>query len=395
VHNFSREDFSAGTVVFQAGDQGDCAYVIEEGCVEVLRGEGANGQRVAMLAQGAMFGEVALLDRQPRTATIRAVVPSRLVRIERDHVQALLDRADPVVQFLLQVLLKRFRHSSGESANVSLEQQADVHAAAVRTLTLANDLAHAIDRNQLELFYQPIVHMADLSLAGYEALIRWRHPQLGMVNPMEFIPLAEKTGLVHRLGRWVLDRATSDWPRLKTLCASSGAEPPFMSVNFSAPELGSVGVVDMIRSALERHAMPPAELHVELTETIIINSVDVVSKALQQLRALGVGIALDDFGTGYAGLDYLQALPFSCIKIDKAFVQQMLESERSFQIVRAALELARVLGMSTVAEGVEDEAVAGKLADLGCVYGQGYHFGRPMPAAQLADWARARTGIQG
>lgn len=344
-----------------------------------------------MLAQGAMFGEVALLDHQPRTATIRTLVPTRLVRIERDHVQALLDRADPVVQFLMQILLKRFRHSSGESPEMPAPMQEDLHSAAVRTLTLANDLANAIDKHQLELFYQPIVHMDDQSLAGYEALIRWRHPVLGMVNPMEFIPMAEKTGLVHRLGRWVLERATADWAELKSLCSHRGSEHPFMSVNFSAPELGSHGVVDMIRTALEHHGMQPAELHVELTETIIINSVDIVSQALQQLRALGVGIALDDFGTGYAGLGYLQALPFSCIKIDKAFVQQMLASERSFQIVRAALELARVLGLSTVAEGIEDESLRRSLAELGCSYGQGYHFGRPMPCHEMAAWSQRRT----
>jgi diguanylate cyclase len=388
VDDFSREDYDTGTLVFRAGDPGDCAYLVEEGCVEVLRGEGAATQRVAMLAQGAMFGEVALLDHQPRTATIRTLVPTRLVRIERDHVQALLDRADPVVQFLLQILLKRFRHSSGESSELPAPSQEDVHSAAVRTLTLANDLANAIDKHQLELFYQPIVHMEDQSLAGYEALIRWRHPLLGMVNPMEFIPMAEKTGLVHRLGRWVLERATADWSELKPLCSHRGTEPPFMSVNFSAPELGSDGVVDMIRTALERHGMQAAELHVELTETIIINSVDIVSQALQQLRALGVGIALDDFGTGYAGLGYLQALPFSCIKIDKAFVQQMLASERSFQIVRAALELARVLGLSTVAEGIEDETHRRTLAELGCSYGQGYHFGRPMPCHEMAAWSQ-------
>lgn len=390
VDRFSREDFPAGVLVFQAGDPGDCAYVIEDGCVEVLRGEGAAAQRVAMLAQGAMFGEVALLDHQPRTATIRTLVPTRLVRIERDHVQSLLDRADPVVQFLMQVLLARFRHSSGESVASLAGEQDDLQDAAVRTLTLANDLAHAIDRQQLELYYQPIVHIHDQSLAGYEALIRWRHPSLGMVNPMEFIPLAEKTGLVHRLGRWVLERATSDWALLQPLCVQSGSEPPFMSVNFSAPELGSQGVVEMIRSALQRHAMRPAELHVELTETIIINSVDVVSQALQQLRTLGVAIALDDFGTGYAGLDYLQALPFSCIKIDKSFVQQMQSSERSFQIVRASLELARVLGLSTVAEGIEDESTRQQLANLGCTYGQGYHFGRPMPCAELPAWSQRR-----
>ena len=400
MDNFSRDFIDAGQVVFRAGDPGDCAYVIEEGCVEVLREEPAASHRVAVLAQGAMFGEVALLDRQPRTATVRALLPTRLIRIERTHVESLLQQSDPVIRYLLQLLLARFRRTralpldSAETAEVQDSFRPsgpvdDLHAAAVRTLTLTSDLSSAIDRNQLEAFYQPIVDMRERALVGFEALIRWRHPALGLVSPAEFVPLAEKTGVVHRIGAWVLDRAMFDWTRLRELCATD-SEMRFVSVNLSAPELSGPDIVATVEAMLARHHTVPAELRVELTETIIITRVAQVSASLEKLRELGVSIALDDFGTGYAGLDYLQMLPFSSIKIDKSFIQQMARAERSYHIVKSALELARRLGLGVVAEGIEDEATAASLLEMGCRYGQGYLYGKPMPAEKVAGWLAAR-----
>lgn len=140
--------------------------------------------------------------------------------------------------------------------------------------------------------------------------------------------------------------------------------------------------------------MPLTELRVELTETIVISNVEAIATALQQLRAMGVGIALDDFGTGYAGLNYLQTLPFSCIKIDKTFVQQMHTSTRSFQIIKSALELSRLFSMTTVAEGIEDAITANALASMGCIYAQGYHFARPMHAKDLPLWAAQSVAIR-
>ena len=399
MDNFSRDFVAAGDLVFRAGTPGDCAYVIEEGCVEVLRDDASGALRMAVLAEGALFGEVALLDRLPRTATVRALLPTRLIRIERNHVESLLAQSDPVIRYLLQLLLSRFRRTRGlalDSTETEPVQDSfrpglpvdDLHAAAVRTLTLTSDLNAAIDRGQLEAFYQPIVDIQSRSLAGFEALIRWRHPALGLVSPAEFVPLAEKTGLVHRIGAWVLDRALHDWTRLRAFCKGETGSP-FMSVNLSAPELSGEDIVETVQATLARHDTTPAELRVELTETIIITRVAQVSASLERLRGLGVSIALDDFGTGYAGLDYLQMLPFTSIKIDKSFIQQMPRSERSYHIVKSALELARRLGLGVVAEGIEDDATAASLLEMGCRYGQGYLYGKPMPAEKVADWAGA------
>ncbi len=395
---FDRENLPAHAAVFEIGDAGEAAYVIESGCVEVLVGTGDAQRRVAVLAEGAMFGEIALLDHQSRTATVRTLVPTRLVRIDRTHVEELLQRADPVVQYLMRLLLERFRSSNGrgsgaEMAGVTSSPQTlpappDLHTAAVRTLSLAHDLSNAIDSNQLELYYQPIVTLPQHKLAGFESLVRWHHPSMGLISPAEFIPLAEKTGLIHRIGQWVLHRAMQDWPSLQQSLGSA-LDGGYVSVNLSAPELCGDAILGNLRDALAAYHMPAQALRIELTETAVIANMQTVARTLEQLRDLGVGIALDDFGTGYAGLDYLQRLPFSTLKIDMGFVTQMHHSQRSYQIIKSALELSRSLHLQSVAEGVEDAVTAELLSSMGCGYGQGYHFAKPMPLGAIGAWARA------
>ena len=413
IKDLNLEQFQGNEIVFRLGDPGDSAYVIESGSVEILLGREPDQHRIHVLGQGDLFGEIALLDGKPRSATVRTVTPTRLVRIQREHVQSMLLKSDVVVQYLVQVLLEHVRRADAvnqllaergpgaltvaqvEAASGVAGNPADAplaHAAgklngtAFQTLTLAQSLSEAIDGHQLELHYQPIIRFQDRKLAGFEALIRWRHPVLGMVRPDEFIAMAEKTGLIHRIGDFVLAQATSDWGRLRSLCAADADHPAFMSINLSAPELCQAGIVEQVESALKTNAMDPAELRIELTETAMISNLEIISSVADRLRTMGVGIALDDFGKGYAGLDALQSLPFSCLKVDKAFVDRMHASTRSLQIIRSTLDMARLLGMTTVAEGIEDQATGDLLAGMGCVYAQGYHFARPMPADAVMAW---------
>lgn len=395
ILGLNREVIPSHTYVFRSGDAGDAAYVIESGCVEVLAGPADAPRRVAVLAQGAMFGEVALLDHHPRSATVRTLVPTTLVRIDRAHVDELLTRSDPVIQYLLRLLLERYRSSSATVADPTAlsgtspdaPAQTDLHAAAVRTLSLAHDLTDALDSNQLALYYQPLVSLQDGRRVGYEALMRWRHPGLGLVSPDEFIGLAEKTGIIRRIGQWGLRRAAQDWPQLRA--AHPDDAPFFVSVNLSAPEMCSPGIVDQIHDCLLHHGMPMTALRIELTETTVVNNLQAVIDSINRLRAWGAGVALDDFGTGYAGLDYLQNMAFSSIKIDRAFVQHMHTSSRSYYIIQSALELSRRLGIHSVAEGIEDAQTAQALGALGCDIGQGYHFARPLPLADIvAETAR-------
>lgn len=396
---FTRESLDADVRVFSAGEPGNCAYVIEDGCVEVLREAGGSLRRIAVLSAGAMFGEVALLDQQARTATVRTLVPTRLQRIDRSDIAPLLANADPVIQHLMNLLLARFRHSHAllpaegpESLVAALTPQndSDVAARALRALSLNSDLAEAIAREQMQVFYQPLIDLRLGNVRGVEALVRWSHPSFGVLGPLEFIPIAERTGTIQQLGRWVLDRACGDYERLARLVAAPDRAGFYVSVNLAAPELCSDGVVSLVREALATHQLSPQALRIELTETCVITDRERVEAALSALRADGVGIVLDDFGSGYAGLDYLRVLPFSSLKIDLRFVQQLAESERSYQIVQSALALARALGLGTVAEGIEDAATAARLREMGCDLGQGFLYSPPVPLAELEAWARRR-----
>lgn len=405
---FTRETYDSQATIFRAGDAGDSAYLIESGRVEVLLQIDGEFRQVDVMGPGAMFGEIALLDHLPRSGTVRTLEPTVLMRIDRSFVDELLRTTDPVIQYLMRLLLERIRrerltkpqadgttalpllpagHGASKGAG-GLQGSDALHSATLRTLSLSRDLSDAIDANQLELHYQPIVLLDGGRLAGYEALVRWRHPQQGLVRPDEFIPLAERTGLIHRIGRWVLHQALADWPVLRGLCEVE--DSPFVSVNLSAPELSVEGLAESVLERLAQARMAPPELRIELTETTIIGNLGPVTEVTQTLRKAGVGIALDDFGTGYAGLSYLQDLPFSCLKIDRAFVSQMLTADRSLHIVKLALELSRWMGMSTVAEGIEDEPCAQALREAGCTYGQGYFFAKPMPVETLTAWRKAR-----
>ena len=404
---FTREVFDAHATVFRAGDPGDSAYMVETGCVEVLLEADGQMRQVNVLRSGAMFGEMALLDRQPRSGTVRTLEPTVLTRIDRALFDQLLRGTDPVIQYIMRLLLERLRRQPAALAQAARAGTAApspapapagaasldaLQAEALRTLSLSRDLSDALDANQLELHYQPIITLEGRRLAGYEALVRWRHPERGFVRPDEFIPLAERTGLIHRVGTWVFQRAVADWPALRALC-DPGDTPPFVSVNLSAPELSVDGIANVVLQGLEQGGMNPRELRIELTETAVIGNLATVTRVTQDLRAAGVGIALDDFGTGYAGLSYLQDLPFSCLKIDRAFVSQMRQTDRSLHIVKLALELSRWLNMSTVAEGVEDLETAEALREMGCSHGQGWCFAKAMSVPALQAWrAQAAPG---
>lgn len=265
LEQLHRQRFAVGTEIFKEGDEGDCAYLIEEGCVEVCIAVDGVERRVSLLGQGELIGEVALVDRQPRTATVRAVEEAVLVPIRRDLVDELLEKTDPVIRHLLRVVLERFRTTqsglSGRSDNRGNElleypRPLDhLHATATRQLALAEDIAHALATNQFEMHYQPICVLNDGRVAGFEALIRWRHPREGMISPLDFLWLAEQTGQIRAIGLWTLERACRDWPRLRQV---TDFATPFVSVNLSANQLTGDHFVHDVKLILERHHMTAA-----------------------------------------------------------------------------------------------------------------------------------------
>ncbi len=251
-----------------------------------------------------------------------------------------------------------------------------MHAQAMTMLNLENDLRRALERSEFEMHYQPIVQLERPDIVGFEALVRWRHPSRGLVLPGEFIPLAEETGLIVPLGRWVLERACSDaraWQR------EFLRDPPLtLSVNLSARQLVEVDLVDVVEAILRRTGFDPRSLELEITESVIMQRPDLVTVVLGRLKDLGIRVSIDDFGTGYSSLSYLHLFPVDCLKIDRSFVSSMQALGKQRRIVETILMLARNLGIDVIAEGVEGEEQRQALHGLGCALAQGYLFSRPV-----------------
>lgn len=253
-----------------------------------------------------------------------------------------------------------------------------MNAAAQQRLVLEGALRQALDRQHLELHYQPLVRIADGVLVGFEALARWQHPTLGVVTPACFIPIAEETGLIIALGTWALleaCRTAQQWPQ----------DPPLsIAVNISARQFQHPEFIATVRHALQTSGFDPRRLVLEITESVVMDQTEAAIATLHELNALGIELAIDDFGTGYSSLSYLQRLPIDTLKIDQSFVRDVPHHPDAVAIARAIVALAQNLSLSVIAEGVETVAQFEFLRELGCDMAQGYLLGRPLPTAQLA-----------
>ena len=250
-------------------------------------------------------------------------------------------------------------------------------------LTLVADLSAALTGGDLQLYYQPKMTLASGRISGVEALVRWLHPVHGLLSPDRFIPLAEQTGLIVPLTRWVIDTAL----RQVALWAAEGLDVP-VAVNVSLRNLRDPGLVDMVAGLLRRHGVPPAKLCLELTESVVMADVERTRATLDRLATLGCRLAIDDFGTGYSSLAYLSRLPVGELKIDRSFVRRVTDYHTDRLIVASTISLGHALGMEIVTEGVEDAAVWDLLSDLGSDAAQGYYLTRPLPAPEMANWMR-------
>ncbi len=262
-----------------------------------------------------------------------------------------------------------------------------MHERAVARMQIEGALRRAVDRSELRALYQPIICLKTGRLAGFEALIRWQHPERGVISPVDFIPIAEETGLIHGIGRWVLHEACAQMARWRR--ALRPEDPISMSVNLSGRQLADPELVSRAIGILEETHLPPELLRLEITESAVMQDAETARQRLSELRALGVGLSIDDFGTGYSSLSYLHRLPLTALKIDKAFVWAMRENSREAQICQGIVTLAQTLGLTVIAEGIETEEQRGRLGDMGCEYAQGYLFARPLEAEAAEELMRS------
>jgi diguanylate cyclase (GGDEF)-like protein len=259
-----------------------------------------------------------------------------------------------------------------------------MHTHAVYVLQMENDLRRAIEREELRVYYQPIVALDNGQLAGFEALIRWQHPERGFINPADFIPLAEDTGLIVPLGLWILKRACQQLNQWQW--QSSANRSLFMSVNLSGKQVAQPDLVENIADILTETRVDAKYLKLEITESAVMENADMAARLLKRLKGLGVQLSIDDFGTGYSSLSYLHRFPVNTLKIDRSFVGRIGEAAENIEIVRTVISLAENMGMEVVAEGIETVSQLTQLRNLKCQYGQGYLFSRPVDAASVSAW---------
>jgi diguanylate cyclase (GGDEF)-like protein len=255
------------------------------------------------------------------------------------------------------------------------------HHQILDNLALASDLRGALARDELVLHYQPIVELASRRTVGFEALVRWQHPERGLVGPLTFIPLAEQGGLMPEIGQWILEQACSEasgWHAAST-------NPPYISVNLSVRQLQDPDFLARFHHALELARLPPDKLVVEVTETALATERATIRAPLDELRRLGVRVYIDDFGTGYSSLGYIRDLPLDGVKLDRAFARDLTTSAEAWTLAQAIVALLDNLELALTAEGIESAAQLAQLRSLGCMYAQGYYFARPQPADALDD----------
>jgi len=267
----------------------------------------------------------------------------------------------------------------------------EMFSRASRTLALRNDLKKSLGVGDIFVAYQPIVHPKTGHPHGFEALVRWNHPERGMVSPAEFIPLAEETALIQSLGLYVLKTALADLGRMR----ARGFPDLTMSVNLSGRQVARPDCADSLLEVIGASGQPASSLHLEITESVLIENAGQAARVMEALAARGASFSLDDFGTGHSSLSYLRAFPFKTLKIDRSFVADVATDPRGEALFRAILQLAEALSLSVVAEGVETTAQRDIIVSLGCPAAQGWLYARAMPLALALDWLDGARGPDG
>lgn len=351
------------------------------------------GDEFALFFEGCGIDEAAalalnVLDRIPRPVTIHGseIVLSASLGVVAEPIpgsapEDLLRDAD-----IAMYRAKECGKNRWEMFKPGLRERAKAR------MTLLQDLRRALELNQFAVFYQPKVNLKRGSIVGFEALMRWYHPERGLISPVDFIPLAEETGLIVPLGEWILAEACR---QLKVWQTRFPANPPLnMNVNLSVKQLADSGLVDGVRALLEETGIPPETLKLELTESSLMTDLESARDVLSKLQRLQVGLKLDDFGTGYSSLNYLRTLHFDSLKIDRSFVMRLAQDPDSHVIVETIMNLARALDMSVVAEGIEEKEQLEVLVQLGCETGQGFLFSQPVDASSAErQLEAARAGM--
>lgn len=397
-----RKKFKAGDVLFNEGDIRDNAYIIEIGSVDIIRGQNTPKEKCyATLNAGDLFGEMALMEPGLRSASAIAKTDGIAFVISSHVLEDRLKGLDPVVTSLFSMLLERYRFSRIEN---DLTQNDEIYGRvaindddkeiisggltdfttrktnAIKELALEQEIRRALDKGHFQPYLQPIVSLIDGKIIGFETLIRWHHPDRGIIMPDDFIPVAERLNLIQAIDRKMLEMACDIIPQLHG--AVSGAIKPFISVNLSGVNFEDDSMVLGIADVLKNASIEPRHIKLEITESAFIGNADKAAKILDGLKALGVSVALDDFGVGYSSLGYLHRFAIDGIKIDRSFTKRARDNKKSLDIIQAIIGLAKTFDLGVIAEGIETQDDADQLLKIGCIEGQGYLYSKPITISE-------------
>lgn len=384
--------FNPGDIIFSEGDTGCTAYIIERGKVEISISRKGERLVLAQYDTGDLFGEMALIDDTLRSATVTVIEPTEVIAIDRSLFDKAFDKAHPLVNLFMHTILYNLRKTNQLLLNKVVtpgylasqdkfnNKFLDARNETVYLVKAENELNRALQEDEFELYFQPIVDAASGRIRGFESLIRWFHPERGMVPPGEFITTAEQTGLIKDLGDWIINEACRQLSRISDTMPELFIEQPdfFISINLSAKQFIFPDLFSVVIETLKQHKLTPQNIKFEITESILMDNPDTAMVILEKFKEQGFRIAIDDFGTGYSSLSYLHTFPIDTLKIDRSFVISMQDNDTSLNIVNAIVGLARAINMTVIAEGVETEEQLEDLKKLGCELLQGFYFHKPM-----------------
>ncbi len=385
-----------GEIIFLEGSPGDCAYLIESGSIEISVKRDGRTVSLGRRSSGEVFGEMAIIDSEPRSATAIACEASNLFIIRRDQFQKRMEKSDPVMQMALSIILDRFRETllSLKRLQEQTSEATDFpdgvgrnepqpYTSALEEIQLEREMSHALEKGEFIPFFQPIVNISKRTTIGFEALIRWKHPSKGIVAPGKFLPTAEACGMISRFTKSIFTQSTLFLKKLhKEVFTADCKQLPYISINISGQDLIDSELVRQLLFHVEDAEIDTQFINLEITETMLLSDPDIIIENLKNLRNAGFSVSLDDFGTGYSSLSYLHRFPVDTLKIDQSFVRDMEDNRINYEIITSIIMLAQQLKLKVIAEGIEEESQLIQLEQLGCKYGQGYLFSPPVPATE-------------
>lgn len=372
-------------ILFSQGENGDKAYIIEKGRVLIYLTKDGEDFPLSILGEGEIFGEMAILDNQARSASAKTLDECSLIVVTKDQLMERVQAADTVVRLLLRVLLKRLRAQNDlivvqpkkKVFNTEKAKKEDIQA--VERIKLEAKIAQAFQNKEFVMFYQPILDLKTDKITGAEALIRWFPPTGEQISPAVFMDVVENSSMIIPFGKWIVEQCFKDLKKIQDITQQIGFS---VSINISGKQFNNLDFLNDVEVLRKRFDLVSGNIKLEMTERVMMDG-NLALDTLVRFDELGYKLSIDDFGTGFSSLQYLFRMPLDNIKIDRSFVRDMLKDDKALAIVKSLIYLAQSLKMQVVAEGIEKEEEKNLLKALGVDFGQGFLFSKAIPLDDL------------